>query len=549
MIDKLPRITYRRAVLVLAGVVAMAGGSCRQSGAPVRSALLAVPSPDLSGMESHAQQQVRSQYSSLTEAIGNAGRPNDELSTAFGEMGKLFMAAEYNDSAERCFLNAIALVPGDARWPYFLAQLYKRTGNLARSAEYFKRSIDAQPGNFVALWWLGTVEVERGRADDAEAAFTRALALQPDNWQTLYGLGRTALFRKDYTKAAAHLERVLEISPQASAAHYQLGLAYRGLGRLSEAEGHLRQRSTEDVLPADPMMVELDNLLETSVAYHSRAVQAGRTGSWTKAVEYLRKEVELDPENPTGWLDLGVALYRSGSANEAFKPVQRALQLSPRFARAYYVAGMLLALRGRDREAIESLAAAVTYETSFAAAHLSLAQALQRAARPLEAHAHFQNVLRSVPTDSDARFGAAVTLIQLGRYREASAQLREGASDHPGETRFVHTLARLLAAAPDASVRDGRRAHTIADELIKADPTVDRAETLAMAFAEMGKFDEAAAWQRHTIAEVDGGGSADLARQLTANLRLYEQGKPCRTPFRAGDPIFYPRPMAGLDHR
>src|SRR4029453_12863589 len=327
MIDKLPRTTCCRAVLVLAGVLAMAGGSCRQSGSAVRSALLAVPSPDLSGMELHAQQQVRSQYSSLTRAIGNAGRPNDELSTAFGEMGKLFMAAEYNDSAEPCYLNAIALVPGDPRWPYFLAQLYKRTGNLDRSAEYFKRTLDAQPGNLAALWWLGTVEMERGRAGDAEAAFARALALQPDNWQTLYGLGRTLLLRKDYSKAAAFLERVLEINPRASAAHYQLGLAYRGLGRLSEAEGHLHQRSTEDVLPPDPLMVELDSLLQTSVAYPSRAAQAGRTGSWTKAVEYLRKEVELDPQNPTGWLDLGVALFRRGRASEALEPVQGPFKL------------------------------------------------------------------------------------------------------------------------------------------------------------------------------------------------------------------------------
>jgi tetratricopeptide (TPR) repeat protein len=207
---------------------------------------------------------------------------------------------------------------------------------------------------------------------------------------------------------------------------------------------------------------------------------------------------------------------------------------------------MLLALGGRDREAIEALSTAVTYETSLAAAHLSLAQALQRVERPAEAYDHFQKVLRLARGDADAQFGAAVTLIRLSRFREASAQLAEGARDHPGETRFVHALARLFAAAPDATVRDGRRAYAIADELIKADPTVDRAETLAMAFAEMGKFEEAAAWQRHTIAEVERDVSADLARQLTANLRLYEQGKPCRTPWRANDPIFYPRPIAGL---
>jgi tetratricopeptide (TPR) repeat protein len=517
--------------------------ACSRSESVDRAKLLPVPLPDLSGMERMAQVQVQERHSSLTAMIESSSAT--DLGVAYGETGIVLLAAELNASAEPCFLNAMTLAPGDARWPYYIAHLYRRNGDLARSAIYFERTISMQPESVAALWWLGSIQLERGHASDAEPLFSKALALQSDSWQTLYGLGRTSLLRKDYAKAAEYLERTLAMNPEARAAHYQLGLAYRGLGRLEEAETHLRQRASEEVMPPDPLMARLDGLLQTSVAYHSRAVQASRAGEWSKAVEYFRKEVELDPQNPTGWLDLGVATYRSGRADEALEHVQRALQISPQYARAHYVAGSLVALNGRDREAIQSFTAAATYETNFVEAHLSLAHALQRVGRDGEAHAQFQRVLALVPTDSDAQFGAAVTSIRLGRHQDARARLTEGAAAHPDESRFTHALARLMAAAPDDRVRDGRRAHAAADALLKADPTVDRAETLAMALAELGRFAEAVAWQRHAIAEVQRGGSPALAGEMQGNLRLYEQGRPCRTPWRSSDPIFRPRPPAG----
>jgi hypothetical protein len=38
--------------------------------------------------------------------------------------------------------------------------------------------------------------------------------------------------------------------------------------------------------------------------------------------------------------------------------------------------------------------------------------------------------------------------------------------EHPEQPVFAHALARLLAAAPDDRVRDGRRALELAEELL-----------------------------------------------------------------------------------
>jgi hypothetical protein len=83
-----------------------------------------------------------------------------------------------------------------------------------------------------------------------------------------------------------------------------------------------------------------------------------------------------------------------------------------------------------------------------------------------------------------------------------------------------HLLARLLAAAPDAAVRDGRRALDLALALHRVAPAVAAAETVAMAYAEVGDFTQALAWQEHAQSagadRVLGGARLDLYRSRQA---------------------------------
>jgi tetratricopeptide (TPR) repeat protein len=366
-------------------------------------------------MEPAVRAQVQGSFSSLMGKIAAPGLAATELAAEYGAAGKLFMVAEELESAEPCFLNAATLTPGDARWTYYLGYLYKRSRDLDRAAASFEGTLAVQPDNIAALWWLASVRLELGRAADAEPLLFKALALQPGAWQTLYALGRTSLLRRDYAAAAQYFERTLAVNPRATPAHYQLGLAYRALGKRSEAEVHLRQHVEEEIRPQDPLMTELDGLLQTSVAYHSRAVQAARSGDWTGAVEYFAKAAELDPRNAGVRLDVGIALYRSGHAREAFEQIQEALRISPQFARAHYVAGMLMVESGRDREAIDAFMAATTFDANFIEAYISLAQTLQRTGRPRDALAQYHEVLTRAPADSEGQFGSAVALIRLGR--------------------------------------------------------------------------------------------------------------------------------------
>jgi hypothetical protein len=111
---------------------------------------------------------------------------------------------------------------------------------------------------------------------------------------------------------------------------------------------------------------------------------------------------------------------------------------------------------------------------------------------------------------------------------------------YPDRTEFSHALARLLAAAPADRVRDGRRALALAQQLVRgkgAPPSIDLRETMAMALAESGQYEQAVTWQRDAIVGAEQGGRHDLAVAMTENLRLFERQKPCRVPWR-DDPVW-----------
>jgi tetratricopeptide (TPR) repeat protein len=131
----------------------------------------------------------------------------------------------------------------------------------------------------------------------------------------------------------------------------------------------------------------------------------------------------------------------------------------------------------------------------------------------------------------DAAFGYAMTLVRLRRYREARDRLASALKSYPADPVFSYALARLLAAAPDVEVRNGAQAKALVDELLKTERSIDVGATAAMALAELGEYEQAAALQRDVIATARSAGLHDVVRHLKDNLKLYERRQPCRTPF------------------
>jgi tetratricopeptide (TPR) repeat protein len=496
---------------------------------PDGTGLQSVALPDLSRIEAPVQRQLREGIAALISRIENRRTTAVDLGAAYGELGKLLMAAQYLDAAESCYLNAQSLVPTERRWPYYLGRLYKIKGPLDKSVASFERALSLAPDDVATVIWLGEAYLAQGRADAATPLFAKALAAQPNSIAARFGAGRAALARNDHARAVTYLEEGLARNPRVAAFHYPLALAYRGLGRVAEADAHMQQRGGSEVLPADPLMQELEELLQSPMAYDLRGSRALEIGDWAAAAAYFRKGLELAPDDPTLRHRLGTTLAQMGDTRGALEQFEQVIRTSPEYSKAHYSLGVLMEAGGRQQDAIDRFSSAVKYQPTYVQARIRLAAVLRKTGRLEESLGQYKQALDTDPTSADAVFGYAMTVIHLQRYEEARDRLAEGMKSYPDQAVFARALARLLAVAPSDRVRDGRRARIIAEELLKHQQTADVAETLAMALAEVGEYAQAAALQRRLAAAAAQAGRSDLVPRLNATLELYERGRPNRT--------------------
>jgi tetratricopeptide (TPR) repeat protein len=393
---------------------------------------------------------------------------------------------------------------------------------------------------------------------DSGTLWTRALACTSQNGLAHTSLAVALAERGQWDEAMAHYRKALEIDPSDARAHNNLGVVLAERGQWDEAMAHYRK-----ALEINPGNIRTHNNV---------AVALARAGRFDKALAHYRKAVEIDPDDANAHINLGAFLQSRGGLAEAIAHFERAVDLKPHDARAHGKLGMALQSQGRIDEAIDHFQRAVEIEPDDAEAHNRLGVALPSRGRIDEAIDHFQRAVKIEPDDADVHYNFGVALQMLGRIGEATAHFQRAVEIKPdyaeahnnlgaalaGQGRFhealtqnrkalkinhdylqAHSnLAWLLASCPEASLRNGAEAveHARrADQLCGGrQPIVF--DTLAIAYAEAGRFPEALAAARKALDLATQQNRQALAEALRARIALYEAGKPYRQPLSASVP-------------
>ena len=407
--------------------------------APMRPVTL----PDVSSLEGSVQTQIRSRFARLNDLLKRPATPSADLAAAYGDLGRLLLAVGFDEEAVSCYLYAQAAAPADARWPYLLGHAYLRSGERDRAAEAFAHASRMSPAEINSLIWLGSTYLDSGRLDDAQVAFSKALALQPQSAAAHFGAGRVALARGSYTDAVNELERVLAIDSGASAVHYPLAMAYRGLGNLQKADANLRQRGDGTPELDDPLMQPDDAVVESTVGFEHRGMQAMRQADFAAAIGEFRKGLSLNPSDVTLRYWLGAALYASGDAASAEQEFRAVVQRAPNDAKAHFSLGALDEAQGRHREAIQEYSAAVRSDPTLPEARLRLASALRTSGDLQASLIQYERAVESDPRVLDAWIGGAQTLIGLARYGQARDWLSRARRVYPDRKELADLEARV----------------------------------------------------------------------------------------------------------
>ena len=235
-------------------------------------------------------------------------------------------------------------------------------------------------------------------------------------------------------------------------------------------------------------------------------------------------------KNPSAWIahnNLGLALCRRGRSAEGIAQYEEALRIKPDYAEAYYNLGAALQQVGKLPEAIGQYEQALRINPNYAEAHNNLGIVLSQVGRFAESIAQYEQALRVNPDYAAAHNNLAVALKQTGRFREAIGHYEQALRINPDYAAAYNNLAWLLAILAPADGGDPARAVALAQRAceLTANQMAGFVDTLAIAYAAAGRFDDAIAAAQKAIGLARAAGQMQTVNEIETRLDLYRGGR------------------------
>jgi tetratricopeptide (TPR) repeat protein len=284
-----------------------------------------------------------------------------------------------------------------------------------------------------------------------------------------------------------------------------------------------RWRLSKKFLGAIAVVILLANVLAMELQMHH----------WRSNVALFQHALEVTADNDVARNNLGVALEREGRLAEATEQYRAAAKLEPDRYQGHHNLASALDKLGRHQEALASHRAAVQLGPDVQFLHHCLALELLTLGQPDEARKEFNEAAKLDAHYPWPHLELAKMDLAVGRDAEAVEELRAAVRAEPENVDILRYTALVLAAHENPDVRDGRSAFALAAKanLLVGGTRADVLDTLGIACAELGKFDEAqlAAQQALDLAKAQ---KLKEIEPIQQRLALYKNHQPWRESFR-----------------
>ncbi len=318
---------------------------------------------------------------------------------------------------------------------------------------------------------------ERGEYAKAETAIRLAADVDDTGYMARNAIAWVRIAQGKFEDAAGELKSVLESHPDCLPAKSNLALALTGLGQTKEAEALLRE-----VLEKQP-----------------------------RSTETLERFCRL--------------MEREGRPDEALPVLQRALEDAPDGVIIHYRVADLLSRLGKVDDALKAVRKAVELQAEYPPARCLLGNLLYRQGDKAAAKREWAEALRLDQGQLAARGALAEALFADREYEVAEKLLRDGLDLYPNTPPLANTLAWMLATSPIEKQRNGEEAVKWAEKACEQVRYQQPGflDTLAAAYAEAGKFDQAKRAIAAAIQLAQAAKRDDLVTEFRERAALYEK--------------------------
>ena len=321
-----------------------------------------------------------------------------------------------------------------------------------------------------------------------------------------------------FAEAADSFTQALALDPQALTARVGLAEAWRHLGRAEEA-----RQQADLALQQHPR--EAEALMES-------AAMLGLERRYDEAVRHSMQAISEAPDHPGAYQQLAACLALAGQQRQVVETCEKGLRVTPFNPTLHHSLAVAAAETGDLTNAMTHLRLALALKPKWPEARSFLALTLDSIGRHEEAAAEYEQAIKDKPDDARLRYLYAMTLAMQGKAIEAAGHYRQVLDLQPDNVEAMNNLAWILAANPDAQARNGGEAVRLAEracELTRQREPV-LLGTLAAAYAEAGRFPNAAAAAEKARALATAAGQKEVADKNSELLELYRAGKPYREP-------------------
>jgi tetratricopeptide (TPR) repeat protein len=505
----------------------------------------------------HAQRQEFSDaLADLADAIRLAPNSADSYRCRAG----VYRFQGKRDQALADLDEAIRLQPRNAEFRDARAQLQCERGAPDKALADLDEAIRIEPGN--AVLYLHRGMVHRGRGDVPRALADFAETVRHDPVNVSYHHLQASVFADfgETDKSLSECEAALRLGSDDAGIYAVRALCRLRQGdidrALADSGAALRRNVNHPVAQKVQQTALEQRRLRAILARSAPGPLAsptdpnlpplpgpGAAATPVSAPDVAKTPWEKDAANPASGsgpeapapadtadrhYEEGRVHLNAGRFHEAILAFDRALRRDPEDSFAYMKRGMAHAALNEYSEALADFTKVAELDPKNAKAYLYRAHVHLHLKDAGHAAADCTAALRLHPDEAEAYLCRGNAHNTLKKYAEARDDFRAAAKLAPASAVAHNAVAWLLATCPDSAVRDGAKAveaGTRACEL-SAWGHAHILDTLAAAYAECGKFDEAIKWQQKAVDL-----AADRDREeLRSRLELFKQGKPYRQP-------------------
>lgn len=377
---------------------------------------------------------------------------------------------------------AVSLNPYNAGWFFNIGLTLDEMQRFDEAVKAYRQALEIDPEDVDALSHLGADLARVGHHQDALKTFEQIEAID-SSYEPSY-CTRIDIYRQlgDHEKAEEMFYTARQYKEECPECYYNIGLSLFDRGLFDKAL-YCWQKS----LDLDDQHPEV----------HLRIAEAHRSkGKLDKARQHYLFELRQNPGDTETLLDLGELLMEMDRLEEAGEKFRRAIELAPEHPSSHYCHGRWLLETGHPDEAINAFLKVLQLDPTYPGAHLHLGRIYHERHDAEKARRHLRNEHLLVPEDPQMMLDLSNLLLDCGETSTAVVCLKRLTEKEPDNANAWQNLA--VAHFHGDRYDDGIAA---SQQALRCNPEHLMAMyNLAVAFEQLGSYEEAVLWVRTGLA-------------------------------------------------